>query len=166
MQRRKFILFFGSLLTLLAICAMETPARVQAGSTGGTIGNQDKSVSGGNTPEASRPSSRNQKPHRSVAKSSSCGRAVGTWHWANGATVVIKPNGSVSQSNFSGTWTCKEGQYVFVWSTGYTDRVSLSTDGNQMDAVNNLGIHFSNSFLEHVDPLPNFKLSHCASRLS
>jgi hypothetical protein len=125
------------------VSANASSALAQAGSTGGTIGKQDKSVSGGNTPEESRPSTRKQKPHRSIAKSSSCGRIAGTWQWANGATVVIKPSGSASQSNFSGTWTCKEGQYVVVWSTGYTDRASLSTDGNHMDAVNNLGIHFS-----------------------
>jgi hypothetical protein len=118
-------------------------ALAQAGSTGGTIGKQDKSVSGGNAPEDSRPSTRKQKPPGSVAKNSSCGRVVGTWRWGNGATVVIKPSGSLSQSDFSGKWTCKEGQYVFVWSTGFTDRASLSTDGNHMEAVNNLGIHFS-----------------------
>jgi hypothetical protein len=125
------------------VSANASSAFAQAGSIGGTIGKQDKSVSGGNAPEDSRPSTGKQKPPGSVARNSSCGRVVGTWRWANEATVVVKPSGSLSQSDFSGKRTCKEGRYVFVWSTGYTDRASLSTDGNHMEAVNNLGIHFS-----------------------
>jgi hypothetical protein len=86
-------------------------------------------------------------------KSSSCGRIAGTWQWANGATVVIEPSGSASQSNSSGTWTCKEGQYVVGWSTGYTDRASLSTfDRWQSHGRGQQSRHsfLPNSFLEHV----------------
>jgi hypothetical protein len=118
-------------------------AQVQPGSTGGNIGRQDKSVSGGGTPEKS-PPAHHPVATKSVAKSSSCGRIAGTWKWDRGAIVIIRPNGSASQSDFSGAWTCKEqSQYDLVWTTGYTDHLTLSSDGSHMDAVNNVGTHFS-----------------------
>jgi hypothetical protein len=42
-------------------------ALAQAGSTGGTVGKQDKSISGGNTPEESGAATR-KEPHRSIVK--------------------------------------------------------------------------------------------------
>jgi hypothetical protein len=46
MRRRGFILFFVGSAILLAIFAVRTTAFAQGGSTGGTIGKQNKSVSG------------------------------------------------------------------------------------------------------------------------
>ena len=47
--------------------ANASSALAQAGSTGGTIGKQDKSISGGNTPERSDATTR-KKPHRSIER--------------------------------------------------------------------------------------------------
>jgi len=58
-------------IALLALAhfafANVTAALAQAGSTGGTIGKQDKSISGGNTPERSGAATR-KKPQKIVAK--------------------------------------------------------------------------------------------------
>jgi hypothetical protein len=139
MHRIASLIFAASAFWTSAIAV----AQVQPGSTGETVGKQDKSISGGNTPEESRPSTRKQEPHPSVAKGSSCARIAGTWKWSIG-TTVISSNGSARHSDgATGPWTCSESQMVIVWSNGYTDHLTLSSDGNQLDAVNNLGIHFS-----------------------
>jgi hypothetical protein len=129
-------------------------AQVQPGGTGGTVGKHDKSISGGAAPDEPGHSAREHKPHRPVAKpsdkairetrGSACGSIAGTWKWALGQTSVIKSNGSATNSNgATATWTCKEGQYIFVWSNGFTDHASRSTDRNHMDVVNNIGFKFS-----------------------
>jgi hypothetical protein len=119
-------------------------AQGQPGSTGGTIGKRDKSISGSATPDERSPSTREHKPHHSAAKSSSCGRIVGRWKWHFDTKTVISSNGSARNSGgYTATWTCNEGQYVFVWSNGATDHILLSTDGNHLDAVNNIGASFS-----------------------
>jgi hypothetical protein len=118
-------------------------AQVQPGSIGGTIGKQDKSASGGNTPEGYRPSTREQKPRHD--KSASCGRIAGTWKWG-GYTVVIRQDGSAQHSlaSMNGTWTCKGRQYVFIWANKFINHVTLSTDGNSVEGVNDaLGGTFS-----------------------
>jgi hypothetical protein len=131
-------------------------AQLQPGSTGGTIGKTDKSISGGE--EAAEPlqslprrDKRAAKPPNEASgetRGSSCGRIVGTWNWVLGLTVVIKSNGSITASNgLTATWRCNGSQYSFAWSNNITDRVSLSTDGNRLDAVNSVGIHFSSTRL-------------------
>jgi hypothetical protein len=138
MHRAVLVIFAISVL-LASVAAI---AQVQPGSAGGNIGRQDKSVSGGGTPEKSPPAHR-PVAKNPVTKSSSCGRIAGTWKWANG-TAVISSNGSARHSvGSTATWTCNGGQYVFIWSDGYTDHISLSADGNQLDVVNNFGTHFS-----------------------
>jgi hypothetical protein len=136
-----------AVLVILAIsvllASVAAIAQVQPGSTGGNIGRQDKSMSGGGTPEKS-PPAHHPVAKNPVAKSSSCGRIVGTWKWALGTTTVIKSNGSASNSiGSTATWTCNGSQYVFIWSNGFTDHISISTDGNSLDVVNNQGGHFS-----------------------
>jgi hypothetical protein len=108
MHRTASLIFAASVFWTSAIAV----AQVQPGSTGGTVGKQDKSVSGGDTPQESRPSTRKQEPHPSVAKNSSCGRIAGTWQWG-GYTVVVKQDGSAHNSygNVDGTWTCKDRQF-------------------------------------------------------
>ena len=101
MHRTASLIFVASVLWTAAVAVAQAPP----GSTGGTIGKQDKSISGGNTPEESRPSTRKQEPHPSAAKGSSCGRIAGTWDIAGGTTVVAKPDGSAHNSfgNVDGT---------------------------------------------------------------
>jgi hypothetical protein len=120
-----------------ASCAM-----AQAGSTGGTLGNTDKSISGERREEpAAQPRAREPKSHtaRKAEAGSSCGRIAGSWKWGS-ATIAIKADGTAQHAvGGSGTWTCNGGQYVFTWSNGITDRVTLSVDGNSLSWSNNLG---------------------------
>jgi hypothetical protein len=125
----------------------------QAGSTGGTLGNTDKSISGERREEPStQPKSREPKPHaarkaseNASAARSGCQRIVGTWKWGLGFTVIIKSDGTAHHSGGGdGTWTCQNGRYAFVWSIGITDHVSLSADGNSVVGSNNVGTFSGN----------------------
>ena len=137
-------------LFVMFVMLMPQPARVfaQAGSTGGTIGKQDKSISGGSPMEGSRDTPRKSQASAvklpSKTMSSACDKIVGTWKWGPGFLVVIKSNGTAQPAGGgSGTWTCNKGQYIFVWSIGIIDYVSLSTDGNSMAGHNRVGGDFS-----------------------
>jgi hypothetical protein len=155
MSRLAITSLVAGVCAILLALSVEPEAFAQAGSTGGTVGKTDKSASGGEEKaEPQKPvpkrDRRAGKPPSNEASSetrgSSCGRIVGTWNWVFGLTVVIKSNGSMTASNgLTATWTCSDGQYSFAWSNNITDRVSLSKDGNQLDAVNSMGIHFSST---------------------
>jgi hypothetical protein len=142
MHRTVSLIFAASVFWTSAIAV----AQVQPGSIGGTVGKQDKAVSGGNAPEESRPSTRKQEPHPSVAKSSSCERIAGTWLWGD-STVVAKPDGTAHNSygNVDGTYTCSGRQYVFVFAGAFVNRVTLSANGNSVTGTNPLGTPFTGS---------------------
>lgn len=145
--------FIGLALLALSHFAFTnvTAALAQAGSTGGTIGKQDKSISGGDTLGVGSHSATNKKPRHSVASSpnrasgetrgSSCGRIVGKWKMGLGQTAIINSDGTAKHS-YAGTgrWTCKDGQYFFVWPNGITDHISVSSDGNSIEGSNSLGM--------------------------
>jgi hypothetical protein len=146
-MHRVVLLIFAMNVLLAPASAI---AQVQPGGTGGSVGKQDKSISGGGSPEDSGSAARKLKPHPSAAKQgnegsgnakgSSCGRIVGSWKWGPGFLVVIKNDGTAQHAGGgSGTWTCGDGRYVFVWSIGITDHVSLSADGNTIAGSNNFG---------------------------
>jgi hypothetical protein len=86
------------LLTLLYLVSASAPsALAQAGSTGGTIGKQDKSVSGGE--EADRPRAAPQPKRaaantREISSGAACGRIVGTWNWPSGQTIFFRKGGN------------------------------------------------------------------------
>jgi hypothetical protein len=128
MQRRKFILFLGSLVTLLAICAMGTPALAQAGSTGGSISKQDKSVSGGEEPSETRRVPRKKKSTSAVSPpsahtSKASDQLAGRWQWnikcptkSFTGLMDLVQNGSTFTGNFGHTniWdngTISNGQF-------------------------------------------------------
>jgi hypothetical protein len=134
---------------VLAAVALSVPfsgtAFAQAGSTGGTLGNTDKSISGERREEPATPKSHT---HRSVSapaadktKSSGCGNVVGTYQWVVGIGVL--KSGGVAASSVAGvqgTWTCANGQVTVVWNNGYTDHLTPAPNG--FSAVNSAGIHF------------------------
>jgi hypothetical protein len=130
-------------------------AFAQAGSTGGTLGNTDKSISGERREEPpTQHKSRELKPRAArkadtpeasgETRGSSCNRIVGTWKMILDIVINIRSNGTASSANgLTATWTCKEGRYNVVWSNGFTDHVTISADGNSADVVNNIGYHGS-----------------------
>jgi hypothetical protein len=119
-------------------------ALAQAGSTGGTMGKQDKSASGGDEPAT--PKSRSHKaasrPAADKSKSSGCGNMVGTYKWILGTTTVIKVDGTTTHSTGpQGTWTCANGQLTIVWNNGYIDHLTPTATGVSV-LTTNTGIQF------------------------
>ena len=83
MRRGAFIGFTLLALSHLAF-ANVTAALAQAGSTGGTIGKQDKSISGGaeaDEPRAARPAKRPSANPREKSSGASKNSLIGRWQW-------------------------------------------------------------------------------------
>jgi hypothetical protein len=129
---RRFILPIFLTATFSAPCV----AQVQPGSVGGTIGKQDKSISGG--AEADRPRAAPQQKRsdtKSQQRSSghSCNRIVGKWTWFNNGATEFDKDGSARDTLYgnSGKWTCAESEITINWITG-VDHVTISHDGNSL----------------------------------
>jgi tetratricopeptide (TPR) repeat protein len=71
------------------------------------------------------------------------GSIEGEWTWADGSTVVIRGDGTCSSSNrLTGTWTLTDPaarRYTVVWSHGYSDVLTLASDGSRLDGKNSRG---------------------------
>jgi hypothetical protein len=142
--------FMRAQLLVLAVAApiflfaqFDPPAMAQAASTGGTVGKQDKSASGGE--ELAAPKSRSHKsvslPTEGKAKSSGCGQVAGAYKGFSGIITVIKADSTATlATGQQGTWTCANGQVTIVWNHGYTHHLTPKPGG--FSAVNNLGWQF------------------------
>lgn len=147
MMRRASI---GIAMLALSHLVSASAALAQAGSTGGTVGKQDKSASGvspavESTPAPKKPRSSYSSANDAAAKanSESCGRISGTWQWWNGGETVFRMDGTANHtSGLTATWTCSNGNYVVSWSTGI-DKLRISPDGKRLDGWNSLGQHAS-----------------------
>ncbi len=106
----------------------------QGGSTGGSIGKQDKAVSGSR--ERTLPDRPAAAPKPNDGMTSLCGKMSGVWSWFTGGDVVIRSSGTASTGSLTATWTCKSNQVVMVWSHGFTDRLTISSDGNRLSGSN------------------------------
>jgi hypothetical protein len=138
MRRRAFIGF--ALLALSHFTfANVTAALAQAGSTGGTIGKQDKSISGGvevDTPRVVPHPKRSATKSQERSSGQSCDRIVGKWTWYLGVTeTVFNQNGSVRNTANSGKWTCAGSAITISWINGYIDRMTISQDGKSLAVV-------------------------------
>jgi hypothetical protein len=132
-------------------------AQVQPGSTGGSIGKTDKSVSGGEETQASHSRARTERKANpsSVANSATdsskgCARIIGLWTWRAGVfswRIVVRPNGVATHSidnGINGTWSCKDDNAVFVWANGrYLDHVTLLPESNRLEGTNKDGVKFT-----------------------
>ena len=133
----------------LAAYANSPSALAQAGSTGGTIGKQDKSASGSTAPEEIQQPTKRHKPRHSVvnpgdeasgSQSGSCRRIIGTWIWNNGVKVIVNSNKTTTQSDGnSATIDCTDGTYSFTWFGIATVRMSLSSDRNRLSGPSLFG---------------------------
>jgi hypothetical protein len=116
----------------------------QAGSTGGTIGKQGKSASGGDAEPRQRPNSRTGEK----SSSGSCQKIVGSWSWAGGSETVFSANGTGRNSHpltVGGcTWTCNGGTVTANWSSmGIIDRITIAQDGDHLLITNSRGETFA-----------------------
>jgi hypothetical protein len=131
----------------LIAAAMSVPfagsALAQAGSTGGTVGNRDKSVSGSNEPTAPASPHRHTPSRKSAdtraSTSGGCGPILGKWLWFNGVTVVVNADRTTTQSDgHSASVACTDGVYRFNWGFG-SATMTLSADGRRMTGRDSLG---------------------------
>lgn len=141
MRRMAVFVFIVALLSWPTIAV----AQLQPGSTGGTIGKTDKEISGGEETEpqgrpkreapARHPATTERSPD---AYPSSCGKMVGVWSWFLNGNVTFRSDGTVvqSQSGLTGTWSCHSGHVVISWSHGFTDRLTLSSEGTHLEGTN------------------------------
>jgi hypothetical protein len=139
-----------------------TTAAAQAGSTGGSIGKQEKSVSGAAAPEASQPpksrkenrkENRREERSRHASTSSSdhsgCRSIAGTWtSWASKLygrnDTRFNADGTLWHKSSRGTWTCNGGIYHHTWdSFGVRGPYKLSADGRRLIKMSDGSISFS-----------------------
>jgi hypothetical protein len=100
---------------MLATAAVSAPfartAFAQAGSTGGTLGNTDKSISGEREEPRQRDPHENRTRERSAPSTPSAVFVTGQWHWTadcqsghyNGAFTLSEASGGQFTGTFDGT---------------------------------------------------------------
>jgi hypothetical protein len=141
-MRRRASTAIGLLVLSQFAFANLSSALAQAGSTGGIVGNENKSVSGV-TSHAAPPSRRPDAGEQETGRS--CGRIVGTWSWYLGVSESVFLKDGTARHSASGTtgkWTCAGDTVNVVWSSNgaiRTDRITLSQDGNSILVVSPWG---------------------------
>jgi len=133
---------------LLALLASSSTASAQAGSTGGSVGKQDKSVSGGDDHEAPEAKPSPHKPARSAVEKPGKERSskpvtgcslAGNYSYPFQTVTVFKSDGTASNSaGPQGTWNCSGGRVTVNWNTGYVDQL-IPSGGSTYSASNNHG---------------------------
>jgi tetratricopeptide (TPR) repeat protein len=78
-----------------------------------------------------------------------CAALVGDWDWAFGVSIIVNADGNlqaIALISNHGTWECTDPaqrKFTLRWVVGgWVDNVTLSADGNKVNAVNNIGLHF------------------------
>jgi hypothetical protein len=140
------LLGFALLLGFFALGQQES-AFAQAGTTGGTIGKQEKSISGGDDAPAPRRAEPAGKPPRSASHSVAtaptggpCSRIIGTWLWYNGVSVTVNSNNTTTQSDGNtASVVCAEGVYSFTWFGVAKSQMTLSPDGKRLSGTSLIG---------------------------
>jgi hypothetical protein len=150
-------------LSIALSAAGASGAVAQAGSTGGTLGNTDKSISGereeprrsgDRATEQQQPSSKTRQHStrreitaRQSEAHNSCAKFVGIWAWTHIGTISVtfSSNGTAEASNGRhGSWGCANGVLSVTWDDGLTYRLAISTDGSKFNSVANvLGLPIS-----------------------
>ena len=99
-------------------------------------------------PPPSQVATRNAETASPRANTSAADRAlVGCWQWGNGATIVIKRDGSMTAAPFTGHWRrdpsgstdASRTAYKFTWPNP-VDTVTMSPDGARMMGSNQYGV--------------------------
>ena len=128
---------------VLGLLLVNFSALAQAGSTGGSVGPSEKTLSGDRNaiepaapvphrPNGQRtdtaPGGRTASP-KEPAASPRCQMLLGSWSFSNGVGVVFKPGGAMSSTKGDdGTWSCTNGAVQAHWAH-WTDRYLVSSDG-------------------------------------
>jgi hypothetical protein len=123
-----------------AIVAVAPALAFAQGSTGGTLGKTDQSLSGGQ-PKPGAVEPKKTKGAAPEAQKAGCARAAGTWLWSNGISVAVSANGTASATNGDkAILACTGGVFTFKWqSFGVETRMTLSADGKRLSGSGVLG---------------------------
>jgi hypothetical protein len=123
----------------------------QAGSVGGTIGKQDKSISGGEEADRPRTALHPRQPAakaRATSSGHACRSIAGTWSsWASGQfgpnDTRFNADGTITHPTSKGTWSCENGQYTHVWAAfGRRGPYRLSANGKQLIKIEDGSVSF------------------------
>lgn len=116
-------------------------AYAQAGSTGGTLGKTDQSLSGGQPKSGAAREPKQTKGATAEAQNAGCARIAGSWLWSNGLSVAIGANGTASATNGDkAALACNGGVYAFKWQAfGNETRMTLSADGKRLSGSGIVG---------------------------
>jgi hypothetical protein len=146
MSERPLTAIAFAFVLALIFAAGASPAFAQ-GSTGGTLGKTDQSLSGG-TAKASQGKAERETPRAGGANQAKsqgaglCGRVAGNWKYTSIGSydVTLHPNGTgTSSSGQTATWTCANGRATVTWSAGFVDNLKVMPDGNHLLGSNGLG---------------------------
>ena len=130
-MKKIIVVTAGVLSAMLASTVASGLAFAQAGSTGGSVGKTDKSLSGGTEALPRRQSSATPN-----SAANTCRKVVGTWAWHYPLVTtetVFKPDGTATNSSgLTNSWRCSGGLVIAKWSHGATDHIRISGDGNRL----------------------------------
>jgi hypothetical protein len=153
MSKRSTQIGFGCLITVFVTLASARLALPQAGSTGGTIGKQGKSVSGGESVEAHGRGREQAHSYAHVTREKTeaamCPNIVGVWDsWASGLfgksdTTFHNDGRAIHRSGISGKWWCESGRIWLKWNPGEAHEVKLTAGGKKIMVVSNGSVGFS-----------------------
>jgi hypothetical protein len=129
------------LCALVVLACPYVAAFAQAGSTGGTLGNTDKSISGDR--EQPRQPVQPRQPHAAPqarasqkeqeTKHTSCRDIVGRWSWVVGTVTTFNGDGTATNNaGFAAKWICADGVVVVTWNHGVTNKVEIAKDRNSL----------------------------------
>jgi hypothetical protein len=130
------------------LIALAGAAIAQAGSTGGTLGNTDKSISGERREEPSSERKSRERvthtPKRGNAENGPCQKVVGSWSWVViGVTdhaTFFADHTAIHTQGGAGHWSCSDGQYQVTWTrTNLTDHFTVSSDGSTLSGTSSIG---------------------------
>ena len=133
MQRTIQLTAIALLSVMFVSLSAYIPALAQAGSTGGTLGKTNKSVSGEREEETRPTNTHRQNP--TSPKATGCGKIVGTWAWHYLITTetVFRSDGSGSNSTGqTSSWTCSGRMVIARWDRGAVEHIKISGDGNRL----------------------------------
>jgi hypothetical protein len=125
-----------------AACLGGDAVWAQAGSIGGSIGKQNKMITGDSGPERGRDDGvRRPRPRRAATAAPRtrtaprCPNIAGVWSsWASGIfgkgdTTFSADGTGVHRSGFRGRWWCESGQLHIAWPDGKPGVVKISDNG-------------------------------------
>jgi hypothetical protein len=138
---RKSIIPIIGICSMAALLSTDTASFAQAGSTGGTIGKTDKSVSGGEEPQGDKKAGRGAAAATKQA-GNGCSRVAGRWQWKwlnNIDSVTLNANGTgTGRNGMPSTWTCTDRTVIIDWKSS-TNTLVISSNGNKLIGTSSFG---------------------------